>query len=203
MVRVKVCGVTTVDDAVGSVDLGAELVGLNFWRRSPRRCELSAARAIEETVCGRARVVGVFVDATAEEVRRVLGETGIGWAQLHGDEEPGVLEALLPGAYKALRVGTDGVDAIAARYGGEHLLLDASVPGMAGGTGRTFDWSHARALAGSRQLILAGGLTPENVAEAVRAVRPWAVDVARGVERAPGVKDLARVRAFVDAARSA
>lgn len=203
MVRVKICGVTSLSDAVACVELGADLLGLNFWPGSRRRCAEDVARDVVREVGGCAEVVGVFVDAPVDEVRRVREATGIRWVQLHGDEPPGAVEALGPEAYKALRVGGEPVGATAARYPGERLLLDASVPGMIGGTGRTFDWSLAQALAQGRDLLLAGGLVPENVAEAVRAVRPWAVDVASGVERAPGQKDLARVKAFVDAARGA
>lgn len=203
MTHVKICGVTNVPDAIASVEAGADLIGLNFWPGSPRRCEIDAARAIVDAVGARARLVGVFVDVDAAEIRRVLADTGIEWAQLHGHEPPEALSPLLPRAYKALRVGSEGVDAIAGQYGGRHILLDAKVPGMVGGTGATFEWELARGIANERELLLAGGLTPDNVVDAVRAVRPWAVDVASGVESAPGVKDHARVRAFVDAARSA
>jgi phosphoribosylanthranilate isomerase len=122
---------------------------------------------------------------------------------LHGDEPPELVGALLPRAYKAIGVKDGSVVELARRYPGERLLLDASVPGMPGGTGRTFDWSIAAEVAKERKLTLAGGLTPENVAEAVRTVRPFRVDVASGVESTPGRKDPAKIAAFVEAAKGA
>lgn len=203
MVGVKVCGVTSVADAIGSIEAGADVIGLNFWPGTARRCDVTAARRIVEALPAHAQVVAVFVDAELSHVRQVLDTTGIAWAQLHGHETPAYLEALLPNAYKALGAADRSVIETAQRYGGEHLLLDAVVPGLVGGTGRTFDWDLAAEVAEERQLTLAGGLTPSNVAEAIRRVRPHRVDVASGVELRPGVKDVAKVRAFVEAARSA
>jgi phosphoribosylanthranilate isomerase len=148
-------------------------------------------------------MVGIFVDFALDQVREILRETGIRWAQLHGEEPPELLAALLPNAYKAIGVKDGSAIELARTYPGEHLLLDASVPGMPGGTGRTFDWEIAAAVAKERKLTLAGGLTTDNVAEAVRTVRPFRVDVASGVESAPGRKDPALVRRFVAAAKSA
>lgn len=203
MVEVKICGVTSVADAHGSVEAGADVIGLNFWPGTPRCCDRETARAIVEALGDRAQVVAVFVDAELASVQDLLEVTGITWAQLHGDEAPSYLEALLPTAYKALRAADESVIEEARRFGGEHLLLDAAVPGLVGGTGRTFDWDLAAEVAGQRKLTLAGGLTPANVADAIRHVRPHRVDVASGVELAPGVKDLDKVRAFVEAARGA
>jgi phosphoribosylanthranilate isomerase len=146
--------------------------------------------------------VGVFVDASEAELRDTIVKVGLGCVQLHGEESPELVAAFLPHAYKALRVRGREVLSLAVRYPGEHVLLDAYVPGIAGGTGATFDWSLAAELARTRQLTLAGGLTPNNVASAVRSVRPYCVDVASGVESAVGLKDAAKVRAFIDAARS-
>lgn len=201
--RVKVCGVTRVDDALASVDAGADAIGLNFWEPSPRHVAPRAARAIADAVRGRTLIVGVFVDATLDEIRRVRDEVGLECVQLHGDEPPELLAQLLPHAYKALRAGDASVIDRVRAYPGEHVLLDASVPGMPGGTGRTFDWALARGVARERKLTLAGGLLPENVAAAVALVQPYCVDVASGVEVSPGRKDLARMRAFVAAARGA
>lgn len=202
-VEVKVCGVTTVEDARASVEAGADAIGVNFWAGTPRRVDEATARAIAEAVGDRALMVAVFVDATLDRVRAVLEATGIAWAQLHGDEPPSMVQALLPTAYKALRVAGPDVVEAARAYPGEHLLLDASVPGMVGGTGRTFDWAIAAEVARERKLTLAGGLTPDNVADAVRQVRPHRVDVASGIESAPGRKDPQKVSAFVRSARSA
>jgi phosphoribosylanthranilate isomerase len=148
-------------------------------------------------------MVGVFVDLTLDQVREILRETGIDWAQLHGDEPPEFLTELLPTAYKAIGVKDGSAIALARSYPGEHILLDASVPGMPGGTGKTFDWAIAAEVAEERKLTLAGGLTPDNVAEAVRAVRPFRVDVASGVESAPGRKDAELVRRFIAEAKAA
>jgi len=201
VLHVKVCGVTNVADAEACVAAGVDAVGLNFWSRSNRRCAEDVARRIVEAVGGAVRVVGVFVDAGPEEIRRIRRETGIAWAQLHGDEPPDEVEALLPHAFKALRADGPAVVERARLQPGHLVLLDAHVPGSPGGTGRTFDWSLARDVAAERRLLLAGGLGPHNVGEAVRAVQPWGVDVASGVERSPGVKDPDRIRAFVDGAR--
>jgi phosphoribosylanthranilate isomerase len=203
MVEVKICGLTTIDDAVRCIEAGAHAIGLNFWVGSPRCVDVPTARAIVEVGGDHATMVGVFVDFTLDQVREILRETGIQWAQLHGDETPDLVAQLLPHAYKAVGVKDSSAIELAGSYPGEHLLLDASVPGMPGGTGRTFDWEIAAALAEERKLTLAGGLTPDNVAEAVRVVRPFRVDVASGVESAPGRKDLNLVRRFIKAARSA
>jgi len=202
MVEVKICGLTTVDDAVRCGELGADAIGLNFWAGSPRRVDVAKALEIVEAVADRATIVGVFVDFTLDRVREILQETGIPWAQLHGDEPPELLAKLLPQAYKAIGVRDGSAVELARSYPGEHILLDASVPGMPGGTGRTFDWEIAATVAQERKLTLAGGLTPDNVAEAVRVVQPFRVDVASGVESAPGLKDPGLVRRFIEAARA-
>lgn len=202
--RIKVCGLTRLDDARACVTLGVDTLGLNFWPGTRRKVELDVAKAIVRELGGHVEIVAVFVDADYDTIRRTLDETGIAWAQLHGDEPPSLVAAFLPKAYKALGVRDASVVERAAAYPGEHLLLDAAIPGaMPGGTGHTFDWTLAIALARTRLLTLAGGLTPTNVAEAVRVVRPHRVDVASGVESAPGVKDAEKVRAFVDAVRGA
>ncbi|MEM7434052.1 MAG: phosphoribosylanthranilate isomerase [Myxococcota bacterium] len=203
MTGVKICGLTTVDDAVHCVELGADAIGLNFWSRSPRRTDIPTAREIVTAIGDRAETVGVFVDHSVAEIVEIMAETGIAWAQLHGDETPEELDALLPHAYKAIGVADDGAIERAAMYRGEHLLLDASVPGLPGGTGRTFDWAIAAEVAKARKLTLAGGLNPANVQRAIETVRPFRVDVASGVESAPGRKDAVRVAAFVNAVRAA
>jgi phosphoribosylanthranilate isomerase len=203
MVEVKICGLTTVDDAVRCIEAGADAIGLNFWPRSPRNVDVPTARAIVQATGDRAVVVGVFVDFALEQVREILEETGVLWAQLHGDEPPEMVAELLPTAYKAIGVKDGSAIELARRYPGEHLLLDASVPGMPGGTGRTFDWEIAATIAKERKLTLAGGLNPDNVAEAIRAANPFRVDVASGVESEPGRKDPGLVRKLIAAAKPA
>jgi phosphoribosylanthranilate isomerase len=172
---------------------------------SPRCVDVATARAIAEAVGGRAIVVAIVRDLALDAMLRVRAETGCGCLQLHGDEPPELLAPLLPHAYKALSIGTRADVVEADRFGGEYLLVDAKAGGKSGGTGTTFDWSLVAELAHTRKLVLAGGLTPDNVAAAVRAVRPHTVDVASGVEEQgyPRRKDLARVSAFVRNARDA
>ncbi len=201
MVEVKICGLTSPGDALRCIEAGADAIGLNFWPGSPRCVDRRTARTIVEAAGDRVEMVGVFVDFDLAQVREILAETGVTWAQLHGAEPPELVSALLPRAYKAIGVKDGSAIEIARSYPGERLLLDASVPGVPGGTGRTFDWAIAAEVAKERKLTLAGGLTPDNVADAVRAVRPFRVDVASGVESAPGKKDPERVRRFVEAAK--
>lgn len=199
--RVKVCGVTTVQQAVACADLGADAVGVNFVASSSRRVEEHLARAVVDAVGQRTLVVAVVAGMTVEAMRALVERTGVGCLQLHGDEPPADVAALLPHAYKAVRIATAGDVAVAEAMPGDYVMVDAKVPGVLGGTGHTFDWGLVAALARRRRLVLAGGLTPENVHAAVERVQPWCVDVASGVESAPGVKDLGRVRAFIEAAR--
>jgi len=201
---VKVCGITTIEDARACVELGVAALGLNFWSGTPRRVELEVARVIGEQLHDHVELVAVFVDADRAEIDRVREVTGIAAVQLHGSESPDFVAALGPDAYKAVGV-VDAHDVQSAlAYPGEKLLLDARVPGaMPGGTGHTFEWELAIEVARRRRLILAGGLHPGNVAEAIARVRPWRVDVASGVESAPGKKDLTKVAAFVRAATGA
>jgi phosphoribosylanthranilate isomerase len=202
-VKVKICGITRVADAELCVDAGADAIGLNFHPRSPRCVSVDTARLLAASVRGRALIVGVFVDATFDAIDEVIQTVGLDCVQLHGDEPPELLSRLLPHAYKAIRVRDARSIADAARYGGDHVLLDAFVPGEPGGTGRTFAWPLAADLARQRRVTLAGGLVPGNVAAAIAAVHPYAVDVASGVERGPGIKDEDEVRAFVTAVRRA
>ena len=198
----KICGITRLTDALHAVNEGASALGFVFWRHSPRQVAPDRAAEIIAELPSTVMAVGVFVNEPVDGIRAIVAQAGLTAVQLHGDEPPEALAPFLPHAYKALRVrGPDVLDE-AARYPGEHILLDAYVPGQPGGTGATFDWKLARELASRRPLTLAGGLTPDNVARAVTEVRPFCVDVASGVERAPGVKDLELVRRFIEAARS-
>lgn len=200
--HVKICGVTNADDAALCVDAGASAIGLNFIPSSPRCIDVARAREIVRSVGDRALVVGVVADLDVDAMRRLRDDAELGCLQLHGSERPDALAQLLPHAYKALRVAdARDVDA-AATFPGEHILVDAKVSGALGGTGTTFDWTLVRQLAKTRKLTLAGGLTADNVAAAVGIVHPYCVDVSSGVEAGkPGVKDIARVRAFIAAAR--
>lgn len=201
---IKICGVTSVEDAFAALDAGADAIGVNFIPSSKRFVEVGVARAIRDAVGDRAEVVGVVADRPLAELALLREQTGIEWLQLHGNETGDAVRALLPRAYKAIRIAT-ALDADDARgVPGERLLVDAKVPGELGGTGRTFDWKLVTGLAAERPLVLAGGLTAENVAEAILTVRPFGVDVAGGVEsKDPRKKDLGRLERFTRAARSA
>ncbi|HEY0099428.1 MAG TPA: phosphoribosylanthranilate isomerase [Pyrinomonadaceae bacterium] len=208
MVKVKVCGITNLEDALAAVEAGADALGFNFYRRSPRYLAPDAARRIisELQQFGGVLCVGVFVNEdSAATVVRMAAESGVAAVQLHGDETPEYC-AELSGqrVIKALRVGKDFAPEQATAYRAESVLLDAYSASARGGTGETFDWELARRTREVvPQLYLAGGLTVENVAEACATVEPYAVDVCSGVELAPGRKEAARVRAFVSAVRAA
>ncbi len=198
--RVKICGVTRLEDAREALRLGADALGFNFWPGSRRFIAPAAARAIVRALPPLATTVGVLVDPSAEELASAVALSGVQVAQLHGDEPPELCDRAPVPVVKALRVAGPEVLAALARYRVAAFLLDAPGPGY-GGSGRTFDWELAREAARRAPVILAGGLTPENVAAAIRAVRPYGVDVASGVESAPGVKDHGRLAGFLAAAR--
>lgn len=211
---VKICGVRSLEDAGAAIDAGADMIGFNFYPPSPRYIEPAAcARLVETLRASTARLpllVGVFVNAPADEVQAVLDRCRLDLAQLHGEEPVEMLASLQGRAFKAIRPRSpETARAALATYchftdlaAGPDLLLDASAQGVYGGSGRVANWPAAATLASACRLLLAGGLNPENVAEAVAAVRPWGVDVASGVESAPGVKDVARMRSFVEQART-
>jgi phosphoribosylanthranilate isomerase len=202
-VYVKICGVTSPGEAIRCVEAGASAIGVNLVPESPRHVDVPVARAIVEVVGTQALVVAVVRDRSVAEMLELRARIACGCLQLHGSEPPATLLPLLPHAYKAIAIETPEDVLAAERYGGEYVLVDTKTHAGSGGTGRTFDWSLVRGLARTRKVILAGGLTPENVAEAVRVVRPHTVDVAGGVEMNgdPRQKDIGRVRAFVAAAR--
>jgi phosphoribosylanthranilate isomerase len=203
-VHVKICGVTSPADAEGCVRLGATAIGVNLVPGTPRCVDTATARRIAEAIGTDALVVAVVRDLSVPEMFALKAATGCGCLQLHGSEPPEALVPLLPHAYKAIAVATADDVVLAARYGGDYVLLDAQTTRGSGGMGHAFDWSLAKNLARARKVVLAGGLTPENVAEAVRTVRPHTVDVATGVEARgrPREKDIGRVRDFIDAVRS-
>jgi indole-3-glycerol phosphate synthase/phosphoribosylanthranilate isomerase len=232
--RVKICGITTLDDALAAIDAGADILGFNFYPKSPRyiapqACakivSALASRGIETTPttrhatrithcalrvthhASRITLIGVFVNSPLAEVKAILDDCGLYLAQLHGDEPPEFVEALDGRAFKGLRPATlEQARAEARRFAcraAPALLVDACRPGAYGGTGQSGDWGLARALAEEYPILLAGGLTPENVAEAVAQGQPWGVDVASGVESSPGHKDVSKMRAFGRAAKAA
>lgn len=201
MTRVKICGVTRLEDARVCVDAGADAIGLNFWPRSRRLCADAVAARIARELSDRVRLVAVVVDATEDRIAAIRA-LGLRWIQLHGDERPDDLRPLLPEAMKALHLSRASQLEAALAWPGEELLVDARAEGLPGGTGTRCDWDLAARLAAERRIWLAGGLRPEDVADAVRRVRPFGVDVASGVEAEPGVKDPEAVAAFVRAARA-
>ena len=200
MTKVKVCGIRRREDAELAVQLGAAALGFVFWPGSPRAVTVADARAIVRTLPPFVVPVGVFVNQSVEEVSEIAAGAGLGAVQLHGDEDATVYAGCPCRVIKALPVGPGftmaAVDGVPAEMG---LLLDAHDPIRRGGTGRTIEWSVAAAAARRRAIVLSGGLTPENVHEAIRTVRPYAVDVSSGVELAPGLKDESRLRAFFGA----
>jgi phosphoribosylanthranilate isomerase len=199
MTRVKICGITNIEDALAAVDAGADMIGLLF-ADSPRRIDARLAREIVRRISSRADTVGVFMDQSADEIARVLADVRLDVLQLHGDETPDTCRTLGRRVLKRIRVGdADTPEAIRRRmrpFSVDWFLLD---PGA--GSGRAFDWRLAADL--SPSLFVSGGLTAENVAEAVRIARPLGVDVSSGVESEPGRKDHAKVRAFVRHVREA
>lgn len=198
---VKICGVVTPADAIASVDAGADAIGLNFCAVSPRRIDPARAREIADAVRGDVLIVGVFRDHLAHEVIEIAEEVGLEAAQLHGNETPSTSRAVhaeVPILIRAMAAADPEVTTI-ADHGADIVHLDAPNPG----SGLTFDWSLVGDVGRRHRLLLAGGLRPSNVADAIAAVRPWGVDVASGVESAPAVKDHAAVAAFVAAARAA
>jgi phosphoribosylanthranilate isomerase len=201
-VKVKICGVRTVADARAAVDSGADFLGLNFHPASPRCLDEDAAASIAAAVSG-VRLVGVFVDAPRAQMERLASRLALWGVQLHGDEEPAACRGFGTRTIKAIRArpGED-LAARAAPYDTDYLLLDTFVAGQPGGTGVALDLARGRGIA-SERLFVAGGLRPETVAEAVRTLRPFAVDVASGVESAPGIKDHGKIEDFIRRAKAA
>jgi phosphoribosylanthranilate isomerase len=201
---VKICGITSPADALAAAEAGADAIGLMFYDRSPRHVSLASAAEIARQLPSNVLKVGVFVNAPEETVLRALGECALNLLQFHGDEPPEYCLSFPVMTIKAFRIrDAKSLHALPA-YKTDAWLLDAHVPDKPGGTGESFNWDlaiEARKL--GRPIFLAGGLTPENVADAIRKVQPYAVDVSSGVETAPGKKDHARVRAFIHAAKSA
>ncbi len=201
MVQVKICGIKTLADALMAVEAGADYLGFNFYTKSPRFIEPSACAKITSVIKNKfpqVLLVGVFVNADVELMNALINTCGLDFAQLHGDEPVETLNTVQPKAFKAFR---GAVDVQLIKSGEPAFLLDAAVSGVFGGSGQLSDWSAAAELAKSHSFFLAGGLTPENVSDALRQVNPWGVDVASGVEARAGVKDAAKVRAFIQAVK--
>ena len=218
MFRIKICGITNVEDAIAAVDAGADAIGLNFYENSPRCVELDVAKQIAAAT--EIVRVGVFVNHSAEEMWQAWNAGGLWFAQIHGDETPGMLKPIAEmDIITVRRFSENEIDPVGVLlqdmlqftsvigWMPQAMLVDAAVPGEYGGTGAKADWhslqGYEHRLGPGTDLILAGGLTPENVAEAIRIVRPAAVDVASGVESSPGKKDPHKVRDFVAAAKAA
>ena len=204
-VRVKICGITNRGDADAAVECGADALGFIFYSASPRFIELKAAAEIIRALPPFVAKVGVFVDAPLDEIQRTARACGIGVAQLHGTETPEFCDEVAAAGLeviKAFRVRDESSLAALEKYHTHAFLLDSYVPGQVGGTGEVFNWDLAvRAKEVGRPIILAGGLTPENVAKAVETVRPFGVDVSSGVEAGPGTKNLDKVRTFIARAK--
>lgn len=196
---VKICGITRAEDARAAVEAGASAIGFVFWPESPRFVDPYRARVIRASLPPFVTAVGVFVNQQADYVSGVASLVRLGTVQLHGDETSEFAARLPVPVMKALALETIGDRDLAAWPDQTTILLDVHDPVKRGGTGRTIDWKAAAAIAARRRTVLAGGLTPDNVADAVARVRPFGIDVSSGVEASPGIKDPRRIRALFEA----
>jgi phosphoribosylanthranilate isomerase len=206
MVRVKICGITNAADALAAVDAGANLLGFNFYEKSPRFVTETEAAKTRAQLPKKVEAVGIFVNTPSIEVAALCKSLRLDAAQLHGDESPEAVSELAPSVpvIKAFRVEPDfPLKTLDEYFAAFAFLFDAAHTGQYGGTGRTTDWDAARRAAKDHRIILAGGLKVENVAAAVRIVRPYGIDVASGVELKPGKKDHGRLREFIQEVRRA
>jgi phosphoribosylanthranilate isomerase len=203
MLRIKICGITNLEDALLAAELGADALGFVFYPQSPRRVAPEAARQIIAQLPPLVTSVGVFVDEEAAVVQELAARAGLDWLQLHGQESPEYCRSLGRRVIKGFRIKDAGTLAELEPFRGavQAFLLDTYKRGQVGGTGEIFDWGLAREAKKYGQIILAGGLTPENVAQAIAAAQPQAVDTASGTESAPGQKDPAKLKAFFRAVR--
>ncbi len=204
MILIKICGITNWPDAQAACDAGANMLGFNFYEKSLRRVSTVEAATMRAKLPAGVQAVGLFVNAKPAEINSLHAFVRFTAAQLHGDETPAIVSevARTVPVIKAFRVGADfplsTLDKYHEAFG---FLLDGARTGQFGGTGASADWNVARRAVAGHRIILAGGLTPENVGAAIRSVRPYAVDVASGVESKPGKKDQARVKEFIDEVR--
>jgi phosphoribosylanthranilate isomerase len=194
---IKICGLTRRQDAELAVTFGADALGFVLWRSSPRHTAAGAAADIVRDLPPFITAVGVFVDPSADDIA-AAADAGLRLAQVHGVVPEGPLRLPL---LRAVHLSADGSDSIEPGVDDDTVLLDAHDPIRRGGTGQTVDWTRARRISAKRRVVLAGGLTPANVGDAIRTVKPYAVDVASGVETEPGIKDPLKLRAFIDAVR--
>jgi phosphoribosylanthranilate isomerase len=204
-IKIKICGITNLEDAKVAVEAGADALGFVFYVKSPRSIEPAVAKRIIAQLPPFVLPVGVFVNDDRETIRNVHDECGLAFAQLHGDETPSFCESLGRPVLRALRLRDRGSLLALAEYKGRvgvrGFVVDAFSSKAYGGTGQTVDWSLAREIAKAAPILLAGGLTPNNVQEAVQQVQPYGVDVSSGVEQSPSKKDHEKIRAFTQAVR--
>lgn len=203
-VRSKICGITRIEDALAAAEAGVDAIGFVFYAKSPRAVDVRQARAIIAELPPFVTTVGLFVNASRCELNEILEVVPLDLLQFHGDETPQDCEGYHRPWIKALRVRPgDDLEAACQRYAGARgILLDTYVPGVPGGTGEAFDWSLVPARLG-KPIILAGGLSADNVGQAIARVKPYAVDVSGGVEQAKGIKDAAKIEAFMRAVKQA
>jgi phosphoribosylanthranilate isomerase len=204
MIRIKICGITNLEDALLAAELGADALGFIFYSKSPRKVAPETAREIIAHLPPFVAAVGVFVDEDAGVIQDLAGRVGLDWVQLHGQESPDYCRGLGLKVIKGFRIQDENSLRELAPYRDavQALLLDTYKPGQVGGTGEVFDWHLAREAKKYGRIILAGGLTAENVAQAIATALPAAVDAASGTEAAPGKKDPAKLRAFFQAVSS-
>jgi len=204
-IKIKICGITNLEDAKVAVEAEADALGFVFYGQSPRSIEPAVAKRIIAQLPPFVLPVGVFVNHDRETIRNVYDECGLAFAQLHGDETPSFCESLGRPVLRALRLRDRGSLLALAEYKGRMgvrgFVVDAFSSEAYGGTGQTVDWSLAREVAKVAPILLAGGLTPNNIQEAVQQVQPYGVDVSSGVEQSPGKKDHEKIRAFTQAVR--
>ncbi len=203
MIKIKICGITNLDDALAAAESGADALGFNFYKKSPRYIDPERAAEIIAQLPPFVMPVGIFVNEREERIREVQKITCMQAIQLHGDESPEFCQRFGNRVIKAFQVKDKESIKHMAHFRVGALLLDSYKDGMRGGTGTTFDWHLAVVAKTFGKVILAGGLTPENVAEAVKLVQPYGVDVAGGVEREKGIKDHAKIKKFIFEARKA
>ncbi|MCC7201961.1 MAG: phosphoribosylanthranilate isomerase [Nitrospirae bacterium] len=201
MVKVKICGITNIEDALAAAEAGADALGFVFYPESPRFIDPGKARAIIARLPVFITSVGVFVDETEDLIRRIIREGGIQVLQFHGAESPVLCNRFREKAIKAIRIKDEQSIRDMKMYDVDTFLLDTMADGAKGGTGKTFNWKYAEMAKEHGRIILSGGLNPANVGEAVRQIRPYGVDVSSGVEISPGKKDHIKIMEFIREAK--